>query len=75
MFILLMVVIFLSGCIDVTYKTEVGVKIGVPDEPTPRIVGRSRFYSTAPEVVKEDVVLAIVDVKKRSAFKGFKKRR
>ena len=74
MFILLTVVIFLGGCIDVTYKTEVGVKIGAPEEPTPEIVGRSRFYPTAPEDV-EDVVVAIVDVKKRSAFKGFKNRR
>lgn len=61
--ILLLVMVFTGGCIDVTYKTEVGFKIGntpiLKKDSTPVIVGDSRFHHAkvkAPVTeTKEDV--------------------
>ncbi len=53
--ILLMVMVLTSGCVDATYKTEVSIKIGIPTEPAPKIIGDSRFHHAKPEVKKEVV--------------------
>jgi len=67
----------LSGCIEISYKTEAKISFGgKKTPPRPRIIDNGYPYSpkTIPAIYAESVSISKVETKKRRGFKKFTKK-